>query len=193
MLRALMNRLLTTPVLCALACLSLGFGCGDTSETVDLTIVHGIYIDFDHMTAAPEQAVVQMDDLRDEDDYIQHIERLRCGHLATATSSFEVTRLGPEVLETTLFFLLEITSRDGEDWRPLAEFTGLVMDGEVVAFDDPDVTLSDEGLEFLSAVSVSADPAYDLRITGEVPDGISELEVDLELELAMSSIAGNCR
>ena len=100
--------------------------------------------------------------------------------------------MGPEVLDTTLFFLLEVTSRDGEDWRPLAEFTGLVTDAEVVSFDDPDVTLSEEGLEFLSAISMSAEPAYDLRITGEVPDGISELEVDLELEIAMSSIVGSC-
>ena len=191
-----MNRHLTTRSLYAMAMIALsmggGGGCGNDNETFELSIVHGIYIDFDHMTDSPEQAIVAMEDLREEEDYVLNVDHLRCSHVATASSSFEVTRMGPEVLDTTLFFQLEVAPRDGSDWLPLVEFTGLVTDRELVLFNDPDVTLSDEGLEFLSAIALSAVPAYDLRITGEVPDGISELEVDLELEIAMSSAGGDC-
>ena len=64
--------------------------------------------------------------------------------------------------------------------------------GEVIPFSDPDFALSTEGLNTLTAIALSTQPAYDLRITGEVPDGISDLELDLELEIALSSVVGHC-
>ena len=173
--------------------LSLSAGCTSDSGTVDLAIVHGIYIDFDDMSEdVPEQAVVPMDDLRDEADYVRYAPRLRCGALSTESSAIEVTRLGPEVLDTTLFFQVEVAPRGSDVWLPLAEFTGLVTTGEVIPFSDPDFALSTEGLNTLTAIALSTQPTYDLRITGEVPDGISDLELDLELEIALSSVVGHC-
>ena len=193
MILLLMIRSTPGILLCALFALGIGAACSNETEVVDLSIVHGVYIDFDDMEDdSPEQAVVAMDDLREEADYVRYAARLRCGSLATESSSIEVTRLGPEILDTTLFFQLEIAPRGQTTWTPLVEFTGFVADGEVVPFSDPDITLSDDGLNLLTGLALSTHPAYDLRITGEVPNGLSDLEVDLELEIDFSSVVGHC-
>ena len=174
--------------------LCLASSCAESEETyVDLAIVHAVTIAFQDMAPdVPEQAVVALDDLRSEPDYVRHLDRFVCASVEPDESFLAITRLAAPGLETVLGFTLDISPHGADQWTPLWTYTGLVVDQEVVPASDEDATLDDGGRTVLQDLVLGDPPLYDIRITAEVPNQLEDLSIDLQLTVSLSSELGHC-
>jgi hypothetical protein len=167
---------------------------GCASETVvDLELVQVVEVAFSQMEGDTQyQAVVALQDLRAEADYVELQPSLRCVGLDPYASNISIVRLLAPALETFLVFQVDIAPHGSDVWTPLAGFEGFVADHEVVPFSDGDFVTYYDGLEVLDEHALGDQPSFDLRVTGEVPAAIDDLVLDLTLELDFSTDAGRC-
>ncbi len=169
---------------------------GCSAETiVDVSVSQTVTVDF-HAMAADEAVLTEhgavVFDLRAEPDYVQFKDQLRCVGLDPFASTLEIVRLDAPGLESMLDFQLDIAPWPNGEWTPLATLTDIVVDRGVVPFNDGAFTLWLEGLDVLDMVSLGDAPAYELRLSAQVPYSVDDLEVKLTLSLAFSSDSGAC-
>lgn len=188
-----MRRRLLIPIACFALLLA---ACGDDTRTVaDLTVIQQVRVEFGEMERDVAEETLPgsiVEDLRAEADYVRLAPSLRCAELDAADSLVEIRRLEAPGLETPLNLLVEIAPSGGVSWRDLAEFNGVVADDELIFFDAPGFVVFTEGADLLSALALSDEPIYELRLTAEVPDDIDDLTLDLELALDMSNLRRGC-
>jgi len=167
--------------------------CGSDPETiVELRIIETIPVAFDDMApAVPESATVSLTSLQQEPAYAEARPALRCGALSIADSNLHIEALDAPTGATLLRFEVDVGAR-GATLVRLAVLEGSVAEGERVALSDARVAVSPAGLQAIADVILGPVPALDVRVTGEVPGALDDLQVALSLVLDFSSVPGGC-
>lgn len=186
---------------CAVALLALVTGtvgagaCSSGSSVAELQIVQTAVVDFGALEGDRPSLTAPGDlpfDLREQPDWIRLHADFRCVALDSAHSAVVISRLLSPGLDTMLTLQVDVMPRDGVTWKPLIELNGTVSDGASIAWSDPSVTLFPDGVDLLEAIALSPNPAYELRVTGEVPTEVDDLVINLLLELDFSTLPGGC-
>jgi hypothetical protein len=169
-------------------------GCGDDPETiVELTVIETIPVDFDDMQGGvAEGATVNLDDLREEPAYVESVASLRCASVDRAASFIEIEALQVAAGATVMSYQVGVAPRGGGQFTPLASFNGSVTPGEKVALSDARVAVDAAGLQLVSQVVLSGEPALSVEVTASVPGGVDDLLVALSLAIDFSSRATGC-
>lgn len=166
------------------------------NSIVDLSVIHESEIAFGQM--APELAYVAEDDpalkldLREESRYLELRDELQCASLDAANSFVEIvdTLNGPTV-HVPLLYQLDIRQNPDDEWTLLGELNRAVTEGDDFMFSEF-THLDEQGRALLSQILMSAQPRYEIRVTGEVDDPVDDLYVFMHVELFLSNRSGRC-
>lgn len=171
-----------------------GAACGDDPETIiDLTVLETMPVAFDDMQGGvTEGAVVELDDLRDEDSYVAAQGKLRCASIDAKASSLNVEALEATAGATAIEYVVSVAAHGDTSFVELARFAGSVGPDESVALDSSKVTFSSAGISSLSQIVLGATPRLDVQITATVPADVSDLQLALKLAIQMSSDPKGC-
>ena len=180
----------------ALVAGALAAACGDDGKTVvDLTVVETLPVDFDQMQGGvAEGADFQLDDLRDEPAYVaaQKAAPLKCVGVDLATSFIDIRALDVAAGATVLSYDVAIAPHGQTNFETLLSFNGSVSADEKIPMTSSKFVIDASGLAALSSIALGGTPHLDVQITGEVPAGVNDLEVELSLAFKFAADANGC-